>query len=371
MRIVPDWRVAVVFGVAVVVLPAQHPPLAPTANTTIATGGVLHYSSILVPAGVTVQFTGSAPAVVVCHGDCIVHGTLSVAAAGLTSGPGSVTIGQGSTGSYCPGYCAGGFGCACLPHYTPSGNGQHHGLYGTWLPFGLEGGSPGGAEAQYSSSNPFFSGCCDQFTGFLPGGAAGGTLVLLAEGRIEVGGTIDADGASSWTSIGAAGAVLLRGAAGVQILPSGQVLGGPPGNQGGRVRLDAWGAPPDVQGVIAAPPATVLELPYLHIAAPPGIGSVWSVEVYAPANSDVFLAAATLPGFGSPTPFGPLQIDLSRSTSLGSSVVPVGSHDPAATFYCSIPNAGALLGLQLWLQGLAAPPALPPRLTNGVATIVS
>jgi hypothetical protein len=43
----------------------QAPVLMPTSNMTIATGTPLHYSSILIPAGVTLTFVGSAPAIVV------------------------------------------------------------------------------------------------------------------------------------------------------------------------------------------------------------------------------------------------------------------------------------------------------------------
>jgi hypothetical protein len=45
---------------------------------------------------------------------------------------------------------------------------------------------------------------------------------------------------------------------------------------------------------------------------------------------------------------------------------PAGSHDPRATIPWPIPNAPALIGLALWLQNLAVPATLPPRLTNGM-----
>ena len=71
---------------------AQHPALSPTADMTIVVNsGVLHYSSISIPAGVTVRFMAPGlgwlsvpgmPAVVLCDGDAIVHGTLSVAGNG-------------------------------------------------------------------------------------------------------------------------------------------------------------------------------------------------------------------------------------------------------------------------------------------------
>ncbi|MBM4063174.1 MAG: hypothetical protein FJ265_19065 [Planctomycetes bacterium] len=340
----------------------------PSSNTTIVSGN-LHYSTIQIPAGVTVQFTGSAPAIVVCDGDCFVHGTLSVAATGSTAGPGAVSLGRGADGRYCPGYCPWGCPAGCWPVANPAGSGQHFGVYGSSLPFSLEGGSPGGDELNYGSSNPPFS-CCNQYMYTLPGGRGGGTLVLLVGGRIEIDGTIDADGANSWVSTGSAGALLLRGTGGVQLLPNGQILAGPPTAQGGRVRIDAWGAQPAVQGTIAAPPATIFELPHLHMPSPPSIGTTWTVGVLAPANTLAFVAGSTSPGAGVPTMFGNLAIDPPSAINVGSVVVPAGSHDPIATIQVLVPNHGVLIGVQLWLQGFAVPLALPPRLTNGVATIV-
>lgn len=348
-------------------LPTQHPALAPTSNTTIPTSGTLHCSSILIPVGVTVQFTGTAPAVVWCDGDCIVHGTLSAAATFLTDGPGAVSQGMGSAGFSC-GPAGMGF-VFCAGQFWLAGSGAHHGAYGSSVPFSLAGGSPGGSTANYWHSWP---GCCDVFLGDSPGGGGGGTLVVIAEGRVVIDGVIDVSGGTVMSS-GSAGSLLLRGAGGTMILPGGQLLAGPASANGGYVRLDAWGSPPLVQGSIVAPAPTVLELPHLRASSPPRTGTTWWVDIHAPANTFVILAASLLPGPNTTTPFGTVGIDLPNAVTVAaamSSASPAGSHDPQATIPWPIPNAASLLGLSLWLQAIAVPTALSPRLTNVISAIV-
>ncbi|MCB9880014.1 MAG: hypothetical protein H6835_20675, partial [Planctomycetes bacterium] len=123
---------------------AQALPLAPTADTIVPVStSSLHYSSIDVPAGVTVWFVAAGPdlpAVVVCDGDVSVRGTLSLSLTSFPSGPGLpagwVATGAGTAGSSCG-----------ASSYTPAGGGRHD--YGAFLPFCLEGGSPGGALTGY------------------------------------------------------------------------------------------------------------------------------------------------------------------------------------------------------------------------------
>ena len=201
-------------------LQAQPPALAPTSSTMIATGGSLHYSSILIPAGVTVQFTGVAPAVVLCDGDCIVHGTLSAAAIGTTDGPGAVTQGIGFPGAFCPSFCTP-FGCTCWGYSMLPGPGVHHGAYGSAIPFSLLGGSPSGSLLTYLSSNPVASVCCDVFLGIAPGGGGGGTLAVIAGGLIDIDGVVDVRGGAG-PGNGSAGSLLLRGAGGTMLRPGGQ-----------------------------------------------------------------------------------------------------------------------------------------------------
>lgn len=353
---------------------AQHPPLAPTSDTTIVVPfGALHYSLIHIPAGVTVKFIAPGgvpgmPAVVLCDGDAIVHGTLSVAGDIINDLPaGWVTTGRGADGLSC------GLGPGSI--YWPPAGGRHAGSYGSVLPFSLEGGSPGGNLLYYSDLG------CTQFASRTDGGEGGGTLVLLAEGRIEVDGTVTADGISS-SSGGSGGSILLRGGAGLAVLPGGAVTArgataptAPPpwppqmsSGAPGYVRLDAWGAQPAIQGTVAPAP-TVLELPYLRSPSPPRIGTTWVLAVFAPENASVFVAASLTPGSGAPTPFGPLGLDLTTASFVALVVAQPG-HDPVASVPWPIPNAPALVGLQVWVQALAVPAALPARLTNTLAAVL-
>jgi hypothetical protein len=336
---------------------------------TISTNGPLHYSSILIPAGVTVTFTGTAPAIVRCDGDCFVHGVLDAAGAGSTDGPGAVALGRGQAGAFCMATCYG-FGCGCFGYGFPGLPGTHYGTYGSALPFALEGGSPGGTTLEYyHSGGGWFGPCCDVQGTNYPGGGGGGTLVVLAEGRIEVTGVIDVQGGSNF-STGSSGSVLLRGHGGNVVRLGGRFFAGRNTSQGGFVRMDAWGQRPFLYGISDSPPPTMLELPHLYAPTPPRLGTVWEVAVFAPENTLVFLAASLQAGPGTPTPFGRLHLDQATAATVDTAVVPTGSHDPYATIAWLIPNRPALLGLQLWLQGFAAPTALAPRLTNGLLTAV-
>jgi hypothetical protein len=147
------------------------------------------------------------------------------------------------------------------------------------------------------------------------------------------------------------------------------VLAGPASASGGEVRLDAWGSPPLVQGSIDAPAPVVLALPLLRATSAPVIGTTWLVDVFAPDNAFVFLAASTQPVVGTPTPFGTLEIDLLSGGIVGTAATATG-HDPRATIPWAIPSVPQLVGLQLWLQGLAWPPVLSPRLTNAISAHV-
>ncbi len=355
----------------------QAPALAPTSDVSIVVNGLLHYSAILVPTGVTVRFVlplGSPPpfrpAVVLCDGDAICHGTLSVAGEvrylpPFTSAAGSVTTGRGYDGLS----CGSGF-------FIPPAGGRHAGSYGSVLPFSLDGGSPGGDQVHYSDP------LCSQFASRGPGSEGGGTLVLLAGGRIEIDGTVIADGYAGVAG-GSGGSILLRGDGGVTVLPGGTVtaLGGPAPiasppwpplrsiGEPGYVRLDAWGMAPLIQGAVAPTP-TVLELPHLRSLSQPRIGTTWICEVFAPEAVPIFVAASPTPGSGAPTPFGPLGIDLPSASILAYAAVTPPGHDPFVSVPTPVPNTPALVGAQAWIQALAFPPALPARLSNTLAVAV-
>jgi len=365
---------------------AQHPVLAPTSNTTIVvTSAPLRYSSITVPAGVTVRFVAPGfgpnsipgmPAVIYCDGDVDVHGTLSVSPDGTSAiAAGWVPTGAGYAGML----CGSGFGAP----YTPPGGGRHAFAYGSAIPFSLEGGSAGGAMEFYDFS-------CSFYVSTSPGLYPSGTLALIAAGRIDIHGAVTADGIG-WTSTGqgnpgssSGGSILLRGGIGLVVHPTGSVTarGGPSAplapfewpwpyarsGEAGIIRLDAWGAPPVIQGTVD-PPATVLELPHLISYSPPQIGHSWGLGILAPDGSPLFLAVALQPGPGTPTPFGLLGIDPMTAATL-TVAMSLPSHDPIANVSIGVPNAPTLIGLALWLQGFAVAPSLPPRLTNAVMAVV-
>jgi hypothetical protein len=199
-------------------------------------------------------------------------------------------------------------------------------------------------------------------------------VALLAGGRIEVRGTITAAG-TDWNSGGSGGSILLRGHQGVTLYPGSLVtaeggLGAIPATNGapGYVRIDAFGAPPILQGTITPTP-TVVELPYLRAQSPPRIGATWRLDLFAPENAPVFVAAALAPAANTPTPFGPLGLNLATAATLAVTAAQP-SHDPVATVPWAIPNAAPLVGTNLWIQGLAVPGNLPARLTNTLAATV-
>lgn len=355
---------------------AQAPVLAPTVDTfLVVPSGPLHYSSIHVPAGVTLGFVAPGgfvspqpdmPAVVICDGDVIVHGTISMMGDAFTGyGAGYVTLGVGSSGYYCG-----------STQVAPPTGGRHANWYGAAVPFSLAGGSPGGGYTYWDQS-------CSQWVGGSSGGRGAGTLVLLAGGHIEVHGQIRADGRGG-DGGGSGGSILLRGDAGVAVMPGGSVTarGGAGGTvfppypytygdgEPGFIRLDSWGVPPMIAGAVDPQPTT-LELPYLHAAAPPTRGTTWTLHVYAPELSWVFVAASLAPASGSPmTPFGPLGLDLVGMAGVVTLSVPLPSHDPSASVLWPIPSTFALYGLGVWVQALVVPPGLPARLSNTLAAVV-
>lgn len=349
---------------------AQPPTLSPLVDTTIVVpAGVLHYSAINIPVGVTVRFVAPGfgplsspafPAIVRCDGDAIVRGTLWLEGDAINDRPaGWVNTSEGGYGQQC--------GATIL--VTPGG-GRHD--YGSVYPFRLQGGSPSGWLYLFTNS-------CAQYQSFIPGMDGGGTLALLANGRIEVHGTITADGQSGHAG-GSGGSILLRGDLGVSVLPGGVVTarGGtgtlwPPATtmgQNGNVRLDAWGSLPVIQGTVIPPP-TVVQLPFLRALSQPSIGTTWELQVFAPDTGWVYVAAALGPanGGGTPTPYGLVGLDLATSARIAL-LTPQPSHDPYVTVQWPIPSSSALIGFAMWLQAIAVPQSLPARVSNTIAVVV-
>jgi len=112
-----------------------------------------------------------------------------------------------------------------------------------------------------------------------------------------------------------------------------------------------------------------VELPHLRALSQPHIGTTWTVDVFAPEGAVVFVAASPTPDNGTPTPFGPLGIDLPSATMLGTVIAPPGP-DPVVNVSTPVPNSPLLVGLTFWVQSLAVPPVLPARLSNTLAVVV-
>ncbi|MBL8722872.1 MAG: hypothetical protein JNK49_02440 [Planctomycetes bacterium] len=357
------------FFVFSTVVGAQGAPLAPTGSITIdasATMGQLAYSRIDIPAGVTVTFSGSHPIQIRCTGSANIVGEISVAANGARSGPGAVSTGSGSSGVLYTSFLCGGSSQA-------ASSGRHAGVYGSTFPFSLEGGSPGGHCFVYGQGDPFTP-CTFLYAYF--GGGGGGTLVLDADGVIDVSGTVNANGGagSFYSGSGSGGSILLRGRSGlivrgtVQARPGFAWPGSPPGPEHGYIRLDAYGQVPVVLGVLD-PPAHVMRLPLLVEQEEPRLGMPWRLQVAAPAGDGVFLAAAFQPGSFT-GPYGQVGIDLYNAITFAFLTMPVGTHDPIATFQMTMPANTAFAGVQIWTAGLDYFTAQQPRYTNTVFSVL-
>jgi hypothetical protein len=354
---------------------AQLPVLAPTVSTTIdvdAAFGLLSYAAIAIPAGVTVNFTGHYPVRIDVQGNVRVDGALSVmpppTATGVAMGPGDVTTGSGFPGfyTYVPGYWLLQFpGQIWVPGYytgLPGAAGRHASVYGAALPFDLAGGSPGG-----SAYHEGYVGMYEQRLPYTSmGGGGGGTLVIEAAGRIEVFGTVTADGGigGNDTGRGSGGSILLRGLLGCSIAAGGRVTAMPEGI----VRLDAYDLAPQVAGTVQPQPR-IVRYPDLAETLPPVLGRTWQLRVAAPRGDVVFLAASCQPGSGS-NQYGTYGIDLGSAITFAVVTVPATGHDPLGTFELSLPNSPQFAGLPLWVQGLDWLTSLPPRYTQTVATMV-
>ncbi|MCB9879959.1 MAG: hypothetical protein H6835_20400 [Planctomycetes bacterium] len=88
-------------------------------------------------------------------------------------------------------------------------------------------------------------------------------------------------------------------------------------------------------------------------------------DVYAPASGWVYVAASLAPAAGPLTPFGALGIDLAQSAPIAiAAPQPSPSHDPHLLVQWPIPNSPTLVGFAMWLQAIAVPQSLPPRVTT-------
>lgn len=180
--------------------------LAPTANLaiTLPSDGVLNYTTVSIPSGVTVTFVKNAantPVTMLATGDMTIAGTISLKGADGQPGQASATaISVGGVGG--PGAFRGGNG-ASLDFSSPAATGQGPGggagapstlnqigqsaANGSSSLLPLIGGSGGGGGASRTANGvPTFTGN--------GGGGGGGAVVLASSTKILLTGTITADG---------------------------------------------------------------------------------------------------------------------------------------------------------------------------------
>ena len=233
-------------------------------------GGVFNFTTVTIPAGVTLQFIKNArntPVTMLATGDVTINGminikgTRAVGIAGAEGGPGGFRGGDGGVGIEAdlfagksgegPGggsagksnnIFGGGAGFAIVGATSANGNAQNGGLggprYGSRTLLPLIGGSGGGGTAA-STSSPGNG-----------GGGGGGAILIASSGRILFGSTssgIDATGGNSaFTAGGGSGGAIRLVANTISGTPSLAITGGRNEQRGdgqasyGYVRVEAF-----------------------------------------------------------------------------------------------------------------------------------
>lgn len=186
---------------------------APGANTTVAlpADGVLNYTTINIPAGVTVSFTPNAantPVTMLATGDVTIAGTVNLNGTNGTSpilspgflpgkpgGPGGFTGGAGGMGGLSntfgsPGQGPGGGIPNSSNNFTQHANYGAPGTFVSLLP--LFGGSGGAGGPQFNNGGTILTG--------EPGAGGGGAIVLASTTKITIAGTgrISANGGDDY-----------------------------------------------------------------------------------------------------------------------------------------------------------------------------
>ena len=221
-----------VLGVAPVLVSAQAPPptfnsgsdgslgaFAPVANTNVMLppDGILHYTTVNIPAGVTVTFTKNAtntPVTMLATGDVAIAGSMNLSGengvvggqfvgfrASTAPGPGGFAGGQGGSSGLTnnaasdgsgPGGGRAGQAYGGAPGFVNSANGGTYGApvsFVSLLPlFGGSGGggTDGGNTATQFGNDPSYAG--------VSAGAGGGAMVVASTTRITISGSILANG---------------------------------------------------------------------------------------------------------------------------------------------------------------------------------
>lgn len=192
---------------------------APATNQdiTVRPGGVYNYTTVNIPAGVTVRYfknTDNAPVVILATGNVTINGNIVVSgfessyngttpAPGGTGGPGGF---PGGTGGIPTVAASAGKGPGGGQAGTPAGDRPLGGVYGAPETFGLiplfggSGGGGGGVVGQ-NQSGP-------------SGGGGGGAILIASSTQITVNGAIRANGGNQVQSVGGGPGCSAQAAAG-------------------------------------------------------------------------------------------------------------------------------------------------------------
>jgi hypothetical protein len=318
----------------------------PTANTTLAlpASGVFNFTTVTIPAGVTVTFTRNAtntPVTILASGDVTIAGTIGVSGSAGGVGAASGTIFANNGGAGGPGGFAGGSGGNGIVSTVggaglgPGGGGTagavSHGGGGGFLTAGVPGaifnGLQGAGGPAYSTAPllPLIGGSGggggseNQGKTAGGGGGGGGALVVASSGTITLTGTLKARGgdgggvAGTGTGGGGSGgairlvATTVTGSGGtIDVGPGIAGSGLFPGGQGkgsfGRIRLEAYSntavlnfpsTPPTAISAVTQPTSTTLANgPSLMITAVGGVSAPASPAA-SYSSPDITLSAGT------------------------------------------------------------------------------
>lgn len=277
---------------------------APTANITltIPPDGVFNFTTVTIPAGVTVTFQRNAantPVTILATGDVTITGLISVngepGLAGSTTGP---LVNPGGAGG--PGGFAGGQGGARGDTNNSGSAGQGPGGSDPGGFFGTGGGTYG-APSDFNTLLPLFGGSGGGGQSGLSdasgssGGGGGGALLIASSTRIAVEGAITANGANGGSQFNLTARTAGGGSGGAIRLVAPQITGAGTllarsGNFGfvgqggfGQIRLEAFTvgfsgtSNPTLLAVLTPGPVTaasnpaLINVPMLRISAVGGV----------------------------------------------------------------------------------------------------
>ena len=237
----------------------------PTANITVTVpaNGIFNYTTVNIPAGVTVTFNkndANTPVYILATGDVTIAGTIKVDGVSVTSSnPVSTSPGRGGPGAYDGGYG----GATALPGGKGLGPGGGGGgpsstyIYGGGGGFGTAGGSyganygAGGSAYGNASIVPLIGGSgggggagttsASQYGG----GGGGGAILIASSTTITVNGSLTANGGDgySYSGGGSGGAIRLIAntisGTGTISAKGGSISSGTGKGGQGRIRIEA------------------------------------------------------------------------------------------------------------------------------------